>query len=387
MRNHLLTPILVILTALAACSGPTPAPETTETAATEAPATVAATALLPANNTATPTSANTPATLTPEGRSAPVTPLATPATPVATASQSTEGQEALLASLSETELACIDGDPERMLASLTGGAQASTEEQAQLIGCLDDDTMDQLFMATVTPVPLSKETFTCVQSALEVIDPRTVATAGLEGDAQRAMAGSMVMFSVAVACMNDEEWEEALPRMGMEPEDREQIACVTAALGGPAEMATAMTEAVEAEEVSEESALFRAVTQCGTEQGPALAMPPEPAKETPTPAPTSATQESTPPSEPTRAAPTPPAKPTTTLVITVAAVPDGILEYDRDDWKHWTDEDGDCQDARQEVLIAESLEPVEYEDAMLAVDLHGQRPIPVNALEMTSTET
>ena len=54
-------------------------------------------------------------------------------------------------------------------------------------------------------------------------------------------------------------------------------------------------------------------------------------------------------------------EPATPLVITIATVPDDIPEYDRSDWRHWIDEDGDCQDARQESLVAESLVPVIFE--------------------------
>ena len=46
--------------------------------------------------------------------------------------------------------------------------------------------------------------------------------------------------------------------------------------------------------------------------------------------------------------------PTTVLRVTVSAIPSNLPAYDRHDWKHWTDVDGDCQDARQEVLVAES---------------------------------
>lgn len=35
--------------------------------------------------------------------------------------------------------------------------------------------------------------------------------------------------------------------------------------------------------------------------------------------------------------------------------------YDREGWPHSLDEDGDCQDARQEVLLAESLEPARFD--------------------------
>ena len=65
--------------------------------------------------------------------------------------------------------------------------------------------------------------------------------------------------------------------------------------------------------------------------------------------------------EPTTDAPPSAERPATTLAITVASIPTDIAEYNRSQWKHWTDEDGDCQDARQEALISESLVEVTFE--------------------------
>ena len=48
------------------------------------------------------------------------------------------------------------------------------------------------------------------------------------------------------------------------------------------------------------------------------------------------------------------------LRVTIAEVPSNLPDYDRHDSKQWTDADGDCQNARNEVLIAESQTRVAY---------------------------
>ena len=58
---------------------------------------------------------------------------------------------------------------------------------------------------------------------------------------------------------------------------------------------------------------------------------------------------------------------TTTVVLSlnypqliISEVTTSIPEYNRDDWNHWIDENGDCQNTRHEVLIEESFESVTY---------------------------
>ena len=362
--------ILLILATLIACSDPTPDPETVPPTSAPTP-------------TAAPASTDAPvSTKTPTERPTDA-PRATPAnspTPEATNITAPPGvlallqaldSGAMLSELSDTELACIGENPER---------------QTKFFGCLEDETLARIFLAGFVPGPgpLSQETSDCVRAAFEVIDPKAIMTAGIEGNSGRAMAGSMAAFSVTMACLTDQEWEETAPQVGMGPEEREGMACLMEALGGPGNMAGAMIAAGEGDFTD----LSKAGAECGLDMGPASGQapartPPAPTATmeastpvstpvttratptgtpaTPTPSPTQVPSgaTSTPAPEPTVAPPTP--QGTVTLTITVAPIPAGIPDYARDDWKHWTDADGDCQDARQEVLIAESLVSVTFE--------------------------
>ena len=47
-------------------------------------------------------------------------------------------------------------------------------------------------------------------------------------------------------------------------------------------------------------------------------------------------------------------------LLRIAEVSPDLPSYDRDDWKHWVDEDRDCQNTRHEVLIEKSLAKVAF---------------------------
>ena len=58
---------------------------------------------------------------------------------------------------------------------------------------------------------------------------------------------------------------------------------------------------------------------------------------------------------------TPPRPAEFSYSLLVGQPPAGVPRYHRDDWRHWVDEDGDCQNTRAEVLIEESSLPVAFD--------------------------
>ena len=52
----------------------------------------------------------------------------------------------------------------------------------------------------------------------------------------------------------------------------------------------------------------------------------------------------------------------TAVELKISDIPSTLPNYDRNDWKHWIDEDRDCQNSRHEVLIQESLKEVTFKN-------------------------
>ena len=309
--------VLVILAALLACGEQTPTPGGAE-ATVPAPAGAATSAPSPVTPEPEPTETPQPVpTATQRPTAGPkATPASTP-TPEPTATPVPLGvlaplqaldSGAMLSELSDAEKGCIGENPER---------------QTRFFGCLEDETLARIFLAGFVPGPgpLSQETSDCVRAGFEVIDPRAVMTAGIEGDPGRAMAGSMAALSVTIACLNDQEWEATAPQVGMGPSEREGMRCLLKQLGGPGQMAAAMTATQEGEFAE----LASAGAECGLEMGTPPGQPPG----TPPPAPTATIEAPTLVSTPVTTGATPPGTPVATgatpvgTPVTTGATPSG----------------------------------------------------------------
>ena len=286
--------LMIALATLTACSDTTPAPEEVPTP-TQVSSRVAAPASTDAPvSTETPTERPTAAPRATPANSPTPEAINITAPPGVLAPLQALDSGAMLSELSDTELACIGENPER---------------QTRFFGCLEGETLARIFLAGFVPGPgpLSQESSDCVRAAFEVIDPRAVMTAGIEGDPGRAMAGSMVAFSVTMACLTDEEWEETAPSLGMGPEEREEMQCLLVALGGPGPIAAAMTAAQEGDFTN----LAKAGAECGLEMGPPPGQPPGTPPPAPTPVSTPVTTGPTPSGTPVATGATPPGTPGT----------------------------------------------------------------------------
>ena len=280
--------ILVLTVSLAACSDPTatstptatPAPQETPTEAlipvpTPVPASTASleprVSRTPANSPATiltPVPTPMPAgtsTLQPKTNgNAANTPTSEPSKTLAPnvrlAPLQLVDSDSFRSALSEAELSCTSDDPEEQARLLDESGTASREESRRLLECLEDETMARFFLAGVIPgpEPFSLETSTCIRAVLEVINPRDVITAEIEGENGEAAASGLVAMLVTIACLNDDEWEKAAPRTTIIENDRISLQCVMRALGGPGPL----TEAMQAELEGNSGDLATAATEC-----------------------------------------------------------------------------------------------------------------------------
>ena len=171
----------------------------------------------------------------------------------------------VFAGLSDSELACIAGvgiSPE-MLQDPSVVDSATPEQQGQVLGCLENETVTSLFLSGFVgnPSQLSDETSACIRTGMEGIDLRSVMLAGSAGDEEAAMVGGMSAMLLTVSCMNDEEFAVSAPALGFNPDDREGLDCVMEQLGGPEGFAATLAPG----DQSGIFALLTAAAQCGLE--------------------------------------------------------------------------------------------------------------------------
>lgn len=74
---------------------------------------------------------------------------------------------------------------------------------------------------------------------------------------------------------------------------------------------------------------------------------------------------------------------TVTFVLQVSEIADDLPNYDRGDWRHWTDDDKDCRNTRHETLIDESRKEVTFKTSKHCQVATGEWVDPYTATTLT----
>ena len=273
MSKLLCCAIFIAMTTLLACSGP----ETSSSPTAVAQAPTAASIpdmIMPQAEVPTEVPTETPApTDTPIPTAMPV-PTAMPAptdTPSETAPESEQtgpvgmnGTEFFISDLSADEQSCLAeiGDPQQLLAMMNNPELASPEQRDAVVRCLEHETLLKLFLKGFTDQtgPLSDDTQACVSTGFQDFNLRAMMLTGPEGSGEEAaMVQSMAGFLISLACLNEEEWQNASPALELPPDSREGLQCVMNMLGGPEGVAASL----ESKEGEPPLAFFNAAAECG----------------------------------------------------------------------------------------------------------------------------
>ena len=306
MSKLLYCALFIALTTLLACSGPETGPSAT-TAPVEAPGapsiqapTTAPVEAPEAPSIQAPTTAPVEAPAPAEApapteiREPTSTPIPTPtaAPPETTPESGTlapldmNSPEAFMSQMSKGEQSCISetGDPGQVLMLLSGPGPGSpqdaqdVQDAQELVRCLGDETLLRLFITGLTGQtgPLSAGTSTCVRLGFQDFDIAAVLLSSSMGPGGEgaAMMGGMAGLVLTLSCLNEEEWRNASPRLGLGPDDRESLQCVTSRLGGPEGVAAAM----QPRDGGPPTSYINAATACGLQtSGPPGPGAPSPA--------------------------------------------------------------------------------------------------------------
>ena len=277
MPKLLYCALFIALTTLLACSGPETG--SSPTAAAQAPTA----ASIPAPTTGpvevpAPTEAPIP-TAMPVPTAAPLetTPESGMLAPL-----DMNDPEAFMSQLSKGEQSCISetGDPRQLLMLMSGPGPGSpqvvqdVQNAQELVRCLGDETLLRLFITGLTGQtgPLSAGTSTCVRRGFQDFDIAAVLLSSSMGPGGEgaAMMGGMAGLVLTLSCLNEEEWRNVSSRLGLGPDDRESLQCVTSRLGGPEGVAAAM----QPRDGGPPTAYINAAAECGLQ----TAGPPGPRK-------------------------------------------------------------------------------------------------------------
>ena len=172
--------------------------------------------------------------------------------------------DALMSQVSAEELGCLmaGADLARLVELQEDPSLATPEEAEKAIGCLGDESALRAFLTELIGLtgPLGEDTSDCLRAVFGTFDIRSVMLARqVAAGRQESRAGSASAFMLTLSCLNEEEWGLYVSPMIMDPDDREKLQCVVAALGGPTELAAAL----QAGEGGVPETLRNAAAECG----------------------------------------------------------------------------------------------------------------------------